>query len=275
MPELPEVETIAEGLRRGVRGRRITEVVVLFPAMLDDPEDLFRRRLLHGVIERVYRRGKMLIADLSTGYSLIVHLGMTGRLLLLAPSSPVEKHTHFILGVGPDLHLRYQDVRRFGFIRTLPVGEVQTFLEDGRLGREPFEITVDELAGVLASRRTGLKALLLGQTVVAGIGNIYADEILHRCGIHPLQPACGLTEDQVERLHSGMRAILEQAIKDKGSSVSDYVDAAGNNGSYQNRHAVYRRTGRPCPACGTPIVREVIAGRSTHYCPKCQVLRKR
>lgn len=274
MPELPEVETIVRDLQKRIIGRKITGVTVPFPGIIANPVEEFCKDLVEAHFERLHRRGKIILADLSSGATLLIHLGMTGRLLLVPSSAPFEKHTHVLLNLGPDEHLRYVDVRRFGFLLTLGKNEVSNLLEGKKLGQEPFSIPEQEFCERLSTRKANIKAVLLNQTVVAGIGNIYADEILHRAGINPLLRAADLRTSQVKRLYRTMVEVLTEAIERKGSSVSDYVDASGRKGRYQDYHRVYRRTGQPCITCGTHITRKIIAGRSTHFCRVCQPFTK-
>lgn len=274
MPELPEVETIVRELRKRIMGRVITGATVLFPGMVDNPGDEFCGHVINRRIEDAGRRGKMIIIGLSGGHSLLVHLGMTGRLLILPADAVVEKHTHVLFNLGPDEQLRYMDVRRFGMVRTMESKRVEPFLNSKKLGPEPMAIGEKEFRGLLATRRAAIKGLLLNQSLVAGIGNIYADEILHRAGIHPLREASDLSPSEGKALHRAMVQVLKEAIEKKGSTINDYVDAGGKAGSFQDHHRVYRRTGLPCFTCGSHISREVVAGRSTHYCTVCQPPKK-
>ena len=274
MPELPEVETIVRYLRERITGRVITGATVLFPGMVENPGAEFCGHVIHNRIDGVARRGKMIIITLSGGHSLLIHLGMTGRLLILPASADLEKHTHVLFDLGPDEQLRYVDVRRFGMVLSMETGLVEPFLQSKKLGSEPMTIEAKEFRSLLSTRRAAIKGLLLNQSLVAGIGNIYADEILHRAGIHPLRAAADLSLSEGKALHRAMVEVLNEAIEKKGSTISDYVDAEGKSGSFQNHHRVYRRTGLPCYTCGSHISREVVAGRSTHYCTVCQPLKK-
>jgi formamidopyrimidine-DNA glycosylase len=242
--------------------------------MVENPGTEFCGYVIQNRIESVARRGKMIIINLSGGHSLLIHLGMTGRLLILPASADVEKHTHVLFELGPDEQLRYVDVRRFGMVRSMETGLVEPFLQSKKLGPEPMTIEATEFRDLLSTRRAAIKGLLLSQSLVAGIGNIYADEILHRAGIHPLREASDLSSSEGKALHRAMVEVLNEAIEKKGSTVSDYVDARGKSGSFQNHHQVYRRTGLPCFTCGSQIRRKVVAGRSTHYCTVCQPLKK-
>ncbi len=256
MPELPEVETVVRSLQ-SLRGRKVLNAEVRQKRVV--------RGDLAGVIGRkiktITRRGKFIVLTLDRGY-LIVHLGMTGKLLL---NADVAKHTHVIFTLDDGL-LLYNDSRQFGrveFIEELPKRVIA-------LGPEPLTATFDEFLAALRSRKAQMKALLLNQRFLAGIGNIYADEALHRAGIHPRTLSTSVTKPRARKLYDAIQQVLQAAIAAKGSSISDYVDSAGNKGSFQHEHLVYRRTGGPCRTCGSPIKRTLVSQRGTHYCSKCQ-----
>lgn len=272
MPELPEVETIKRSLAPRLLGRRILEISVRLPRMVEgvDPEEL-RRRLSGQVIGGLDRRGKHLLLELAAGDRLAFHLRMTGRLLLRPAGHPEEPHTHLVFLLSEGWELRYADLRKFGRLHYLPAGDpLPAPLAD--LGPEPLEdgFTPAVLEGILAGRRGPIKAVLLDQRSVAGIGNIYADEILHRARLHPARPAGSLSSAEIARLHAAIRAVLEEAILSRGTTSRDYVDGEGRPGEYQERLLVYGRAGGACPSCGAEIRRMVLAGRGTHYCPICQ-----
>ena len=262
MPELPEVETVVRSIAPIV-GRRIVHAEFRCARVLrgSDPEWM-AGRLEGRRIAGVARRGKFILASFEGGGYLVVHLGMTGRLLL---GARVGKHTHAILTLDRG-SLLYDDSRQFGCIQ---------FSEDIperilRLGPEPLEIPLDDFLSALRRRKSRLKALLLNQSFLRGLGNIYADEALFRAGIHPLAIASRLRRDRARALFDAIGAVLTEAIAAGGSSISDYVDAEGRKGFFQISHRVYQRTGEPCVACGTPIRRILVAQRSSHFCPKCQ-----
>ena len=213
-------------------------------------------------VKDVRRHGKFIEIELDGGRSFLVHLGMTGKLLL---NSPPGKHTHAILTLDRGT-LLYDDSRQFGRL------ELSTGLPARvqKLGPEPLEITLSEFAGRLHSRKTRMKALLLNQQFLRGIGNIYADEALFRAGIHPLATAARLRPERIKKLHGAIRAVLREAIAAGGSSVSDYVDVDGRQGSFQVHHNVYQKAGEPCPRCGARIRRILVSQRGTHFCPRCQ-----
>jgi formamidopyrimidine-DNA glycosylase len=213
-------------------------------------------------IAAVKRYGKFIVASLGGGGYLTIHLGMTGRLLL---GGPAGKHTHAILTLDKGV-LLYDDSRQFGCIEYS--GEFPKRV--ARLGPEPLEIGVEDFVAGLKRRKTSVKALLLNQTFVRGIGNIYADEALFRAGIHPQAVAARLRADRARKLHAAIGEVLSEAIEAGGSSISDYVDAEGRKGFFQFQHRVYQRTGEPCVKCGAPVKRLIIAQRSSHFCARCQ-----
>jgi formamidopyrimidine-DNA glycosylase len=261
MPELPEVETVVRTLRPAIIGRRILnaefgKLRVLIGSPLKTAKALTGRR-----IEGIERYGKFIAIRLDQGY-LVVHLGMTGKLLIDAPQT---KWTHAIFTLDRGI-LHYDDQRQFGRIEY----GAQLPERVAALGPEPLEITLNDFAQRLKARHAPIKAVLLNQAVVRGVGNIYADEALFRAGVHPKRTADSLRRDRVERIYNAMREVLEEAIESRGSSVSNYVDAEGRKGSFQLSHRVYRRTGQPCTKCGAKIKRILVAQRGTHFCSKCQ-----
>lgn len=199
----------------------------------------------------------------------IVHLGMTGRLLVVDPAAIVPRHTHAILRMASGRELRFVDPRRFGRLSLHVPGTAAGGGFKGS-GREPLTISPQEFAAAFKSRRTPIKAALLNQSLLQGVGNIYADESLFRAGIRPLRLAARLSQDELARLCQSIKEVLREAISLGGSSVSDYVGADGERGFFQLKHKVYLRSGQPCLVCGTPIRRIAVAGRGTHYCPQCQ-----
>ena len=268
MPELPEVETIANGVNRRVRGDTIVS------AWFSSHKEPFKTapdemaRALPGMkIAAVRRVGKHIVMDLEQKRGeqtqLLVHLGMTGKLLVSAADAPVERHTHAVLGLASRRELRFVDPRRFGRLTLLDVPFTGP-------GREPLTISKAEFAALFRGRKLSIKAALLNQRLLHGVGNIYADESLFRAGIRPTRIAGRLSREQLDRLHGALRTVLKAAIRAGGSSVSDYVDADGVAGYFQVQHRVYMRTGEPCVNCGRPLRRTVLAGRGTHYCSHCQ-----
>lgn len=272
MPELPEVETLRRDLARLVVGERIRGCELRLPRLVSCPAcDAFRSRLRGSVIQRVQRRGKYLIFSLDNGWEWVVHLGMTGSLLVAEEGSPEPAHTHMVICLSPPRLIRYVDPRTFGETAVVPKGDYSALKGLAQMGPEPLapSFTPQVLKKTLDTSAR-IKSALMNQRRIAGIGNIYADEILFRAGIDPFRPAKSLSREELRRLHSSLREVLREAIKKRGSSTSDYVDASGLPGSFQGHHRVYRRKGQPCLNCGEPIRRAVLGGRSTHWCPRCQ-----
>jgi formamidopyrimidine-DNA glycosylase len=283
MPELPEVETIARGLADRVSGDVIESVWLgSKPEPLKSPAHEIAATLEKKRIANVRRVGKHIVFDLenvetkpargkrnkhsrapaTVAAQWIVHLGMTGRMLVCEADTEISKHTHAVVKLASGRELRFVDPRRFGRLSVAQGFEAN--------GSEPLEIKLDDFIALFQGRKTPIKSALLNQKLLSGVGNIYADEALFRAGIRPRRRASSLTKEDLKRLHSALRQVLKEAIKLGGSSVSDYVDSNGEEGFFQLRHRVYGREGEPCLVCKTPIKRIVIAGRSSHYCPKCQ-----
>ena len=266
MPELPEVETIARGLDKSVAGDVIESVWIgSKPQPLKSSAKEIARVLEGARINRVKRVGKHIVVDLAPSGEWIVHLGMTGQMLPATPESDLAKHTHLVAKLSSGRELRFVDPRRFG---RLSVHKPENSF--AAQGEEPLEVSEEEFIKLFKGRKTPIKSALLNQKLLSGVGNIYADESLFRAGIRPRRRASAVTRAQLRTLYKAMRVVLEEAIKAGGSSVSDYVDADGEEGFFQLQHRVYMRTGEPCFTCKTPIKRVVIAGRSSHYCPHCQ-----
>lgn len=279
------METIARGVNARLRGDRIVDAWFgSHRNLLRTPASRQAAGLRDRRIESVHRTGKHIVVELgpkveggkagsqgrengAIGAQWIVHLGMTGRLLVTTPDAPVAKHTHVRLTMASGRELRFVDPRRFG---RLEFRDLEKGKEFAAAGAEPLDIERASFAELFRGRKLAIKAALLNQTLMSGVGNIYADESLFRAGIRPRRRAGGLTRAELERLRLAVREILEHAIRLGGSSVSDYVDAEGAAGFFQLEHCVYQRTGEPCRQCGKPIKRVVVAGRSTHYCAICQ-----
>jgi formamidopyrimidine-DNA glycosylase len=264
MPELPEVETITRALAPRITGRRIlaAEFRCLRVLRGGDP-DKMAAAIAGKKILAVRRAGKFILIPLQGGQYLTVHLGMTGKLLV---GGTPARHTHAIFTLDRGGVLLYDDQRQFGRIQL--TDSMPARVE--KLGPEPLEVTFEEFFRRTRGRKTRIKALLLNQDFVRGIGNIYADEALFRARIHPLAIAGRLRQQRLRRLHASVREVLAEAIEGGGSSISDYVDPDGRKGWFQLQHRVYQRTGEPCTVCGTPIRRVLVAQRSSHYCPRCQ-----
>jgi formamidopyrimidine-DNA glycosylase len=295
MPELPEVETVARGLRQTILGRRIVSIRLGKTDFIDDPAAL-EQHLPGRRIDAVERYGKFMLLRLSetlsdelaavsraanekmvsaskaapttTTPSLLVHLGMTGQLAPAPAAQPHQKHTHVWMTLDDGRELRYTDPRRFGRIAYIAAASLAGELTD--FGADPLEVTCEEFAARIRTRRARIKALLLDQSVLRGVGNIYADESLWRAKIHPARLGVQLDARQAETLRKVLQDILRQAIAMHGSSISDFLDADGEPGEYQRHHRAYGREGKRCYRCKTPIHRTMVAGRSSYFCPKCQ-----
>jgi formamidopyrimidine-DNA glycosylase len=259
MPELPEVETIVRGLAPLLAGRRILAAEFRCARVLrGDPG-----RIVGKTIHAVRRHGKYIVIDFTdASTSLGIHLGMTGKLLI---DPELGAHSHAIITLDRGA-LVYDDIRQFGRIELSD----QFAARLDRLGPDPLSLDTQTFVASLRARHAMVKPLLLNQSFLRGMGNIYTDEALHRAGIHPRTVCTRLTRERAARLHRAIREVLLESIETGGSSVSDYVDSAGRRGSFQLRHRIYGREGKPCPVCATPIRRILVAQRGTHFCPKCQ-----
>jgi formamidopyrimidine-DNA glycosylase len=281
MPELPEVETVARGLRQAILGRRILSVSLGKTDFIDDPAAL-QQNLPGRQIEAVERYGKFMLLRLSAAHgetcvatngdaapaALLVHLGMTGQIAPAPAAQPLEKHTHVCLLLDDGRELRYTDARRFGRIAYLTKSLLAEELTG--FGADPLEVSKQEFAERICGRRARIKALLLDQSVLRGVGNIYADESLWRAKIHPARLGANLNKKQAETLRRALQNILQKAIVLRGSSISDFLDAEGEPGEYQRHHRAYGREGKSCYRCKTRIRRAIVAGRSSYFCPRCQ-----
>jgi formamidopyrimidine-DNA glycosylase len=286
MPELPEVETVVRGLRQSILGRTILSVRLGKTDFIDDPVAL-ELHLPGRRIEAIERFGKFMLLRLSptadgarvdgngdaAPASLLVHLGMTGHLAPSAAAQPCGKHTHVCLTLDDGREVRYTDPRRFG--RMAYLTETPLAAELTAFGADPLEVTAADFAARIRSRHARIKALLLDQSVLRGVGNIYADESLWRAKIHPARLGTSFNSKEAETLRKALQDILKKAIVMRGSSISDFLDADGEPGEYQRRHRAYGREGQRCYRCRTLIRREIVAGRSSHFCPECQTAPRR
>ena len=269
MPELPEVETFVRALRRPLVGRTITGARNDWPRHVAvPPVDELRARVAGRRIEAIDRRGKYLVFSLSDDETLIIHLKMSGHLSVVPAGTPPDPYAHTVFELDDGHELRFRDPRKFG--RVYLVHDPADVLAP--LGPEPLpdEFTAAELAARLAGRKRVLKPLLLDQTFIAGIGNIYADEALHDARLLPTRRSDTLTADEIVALHAAIQKVLALGIAREGASISSYVKPDGEKGDMQNAVMVFRRTGQSCYRCGGPIERMVLGGRSTHFCPNCQ-----
>ena len=276
MPELPEVETVARGLRKTVLGRRILSVSLGKTDFIDDPVAL-EQHLPGRRIDAVERYGKFMMVRLShledtkaeaESAALLVHLGMTGNIASYAASQPQEKHTHVCMPLDDGRELRYTDPRRFGRLAYLSGDAIPAELQ--RFGADPLLVTADDFLARIHMRHSRIKSLLLDQSVLRGVGNIYADESLWKAKIHPAKVAASVPKAQLAVLRRGLQDILKKAIVLRGSTIADFQDGDGEPGEYQKHHRAYGREGHKCQRCGTIIRRSIVAGRSSYYCPKCQ-----
>jgi formamidopyrimidine-DNA glycosylase len=274
MPELPEVETVVRGLRPRLTGRHIERLEVRQPLVIRGSLAGFRRALRGARIGRIRRHGKHIVLELRAAANharpvfWVVHLGMTGQFYVCRPEAPRLKHTHVVARLSSGEQLRFRDPRRFGKMLLLRGEQLADYFAP--LGPEPLRISPASFSRLFAGRKAPVKNLLLNQNRLRGLGNIYANEALFVAGIHPARPAGSLGRGELKRLYSAMRGVLRQAIAEQGTTVADYRTADGASGDYQNFLRVYDREGRPCPRCGTTIERLVLAGRSAHFCPRCQ-----
>ncbi|TMK68723.1 MAG: bifunctional DNA-formamidopyrimidine glycosylase/DNA-(apurinic or apyrimidinic site) lyase [Actinobacteria bacterium] len=273
MPELPEVETIRRQLEPALRGRRIESAEVFDERWTQPaPPAEVERALAGRRIEQVERRGKYLVLRLEDGRALAMHMRMTGNLLLAQGQETSElRHLRAVIRLEGGGRLLFTDARRFGHGVILDADGLDDYFA-ARLGVEPLSeaLTAEELCRLAAGRRAPLKSFLLNQSGIAGIGNIYADEALHRAALHPLSPAGSMKPEDCERLREGIVATLEAGLRSGGASVDDYRDARGERGAMQDEFLVHTREGEPCPRCGAEIRRIVVAGRSTYFCSSCQ-----
>jgi formamidopyrimidine-DNA glycosylase len=271
VPELPEVETVVRDLRPHLTGRTIRSVQVGKRRLRRPWSPKWTPLLTGRAIAAVGRRGKWIRIELDDGRQLLVHLGMTGQLTVQRADVPPADHTHLIFTLDDGEQLRFRDVRRFGSATLFAdATELQRFFEGSGLGPEPFELDATAWRRGLGATRRCLKACLLDQRLVAGVGNIYADESLFEAGLHPQRVAAKLRPSQAQQLRQAIITVLYRAIARRGSSIQNYVGGTGSKGEYQNEFRVYGRADQPCPRCGRPIVRIRLAGRSTHFCRRCQ-----
>src|SRR5947209_1167685 len=275
MPELPEVETMVRDLSSRAIGRTIVSLQAAFEGSVQFPEfDAFERRTIGRQIVGISRRGKFASFALDSGDILIVHRGMSGSLLWRDASDPMEAHVRLLFQLDDGSQLRFNDPRKFGKVYVMEATGAERPLPWAHMGPEPLNgaFTAGHLKQVL-QRRTGLtKPLLLGQRLVAGLGNIYVDEALHLARIHPARRANTLTPSEIKRLHAAIITVLHAAVEGRGTTFSSYMDIDGNAGAYKSELRVFGKQGSECPRCGMPIVKFVVGGRGTHVCPRCQVV---
>jgi formamidopyrimidine-DNA glycosylase len=274
VPELPEVETVVRELRPRLLRRRITGVRMSQQRLRRLWQKHWERLLIGRRVAEVRRRGKWIILDLDRDVHLVLHLGMTGQLTIKPARETLPAHTHMIVSLDEGRkELRFRDVRRFGSASLFcSTEELARFFEETGLGPEPFSLDIRYFQQRLANTRRCLKAVLLDQRVVAGVGNIYADEALFQARLHPARAGNQISSAEAFRLRRALVRVLNRAITQRGSSIRDYVGGSGRKGEYQNEFRVYQRAGQPCPRCRNPIDSSRMAGRATHFCVRCQPL---
>jgi formamidopyrimidine-DNA glycosylase len=274
MPELPEVETVAQGLKKLALGRRITAVEVRHPAVIAGSAEEFASTLEGGKIRAVSRKGKAIALELvndlgRTSRFLLVRLGMTGQFIVTAHDTPVEPHTHVFLTLDDGREeLRFRDVRRFGRLRSCTGEELEAVF--GKMGPDAQRMTEPQFRAAMRGRKGAIKSWLMNQNLLSGLGNIYADEALFAARIHPLAQPGRISAEKAHRLYHAVRQVLDRAVRLGGTTFSDYMDLEGRPGAFLVKLRVYQHTGEPCRRCGQAIRRIVIAGRSSHFCPRCQ-----
>lgn len=273
MPELPEVETVVNTLKPKIIGCIIEKVQVLMPKMVKlCGAESFQQQVAGETIEDIVRRGKYFIIKITGNWWIVGHLRMTGRLTIGLTGEQRDKYTHIVFHLNNKMELRFSDMRQFGCLYLVRPEEVAKITGLATLGPEPLaaDLSLEKFTNRLTKRKTKIKQLLLNQQFVAGIGNIYADEILFHAGINPSRLSSSLTDEETEKLYASMRFILAKGIEHRGTSIKDYVDGFGVKGEFQNHLKVYGRKKQNCIICNTLLITEKIGGRSTHYCPNCQ-----
>jgi formamidopyrimidine-DNA glycosylase len=274
MPELPEVETVLRGLRKRAIGRRIVAVEVFHPGIIDGDSEDFISQLEGRTAVAVQRKGKVLAVEMAganrrDSVYFIFRLGMTGQVTIQPVDAPLESHTHVRMRFQSEKEeLRFRDVRRFGRLSCLTNVEFNALFAG--LGPDAQQATEDEFLRAMRGRRGAIKSWLLNQQGISGLGNIYADEALFEAGIHPLAQPAHVSPAAARRLYRAVQKVLKRAVNLQGTTFRDYVDIEGRPGNFHQRLRVYQKTGNPCPRCGATIRRIIIAGRSSHFCPRCQ-----
>lgn len=275
MPELPEVETIKKTLENLVIDKKISDITIHWPKIIKQPDDIshFKTILTGETIRKMDRRGKFLLFYLDD-HVLVSHLRMEGKYRVVPSIEPIEKHTHVIFHFTDDSELRYHDVRKFGTMHVFPIGQELTAKPLNQLGPDPFQeaYTFEYVMDKMGKTRRNIKAALLDQSIIAGLGNIYVDEVLFLSHIHPEKRANTLSENEMKKVWQNAQLVLEKAVKQGGTTIRSYVDGAGEMGMFQQELYVYGQQNEPCKQCGMEIVKLKVAGRGTHICPTCQTL---
>ncbi len=273
VPELPEVETVVKGLRPLIKDRYITDITISEEKIIAHPAaDEFKKEAVGMKIEDITRRGKYIIIELENDKEMIIHLRMTGKLLVKQCEKFRDKHTHVVFHLDNGQELRFNNIRKFGRIYLIDKDQPQKAGGYAELGPEPLsnDMSLDDFKEMFKNRRGVIKSLLMNQKFIAGIGNIYADEILFRSGIDPERKADTLSEMEIGKIYSNMREILKKGIIYGGTTFSDYVNAFGEKGSFQEELQIYQKEGEKCCRCGSTVKKKRVGGRGSYYCPSCQ-----
>lgn len=274
MPELPEVETVLRGLEPITKGANICDAKITRPNLRYPFPQNFMNRLKNAEITHLKRRAKHIILELNSGESLIIHLGMSGRIKILCQQEPLNKHDHVILKLSNGKELRYHDPRRFGFMDLVPTSEINNYKAFKNLGPEPFssQFNAEYLLKASSQRKTNIKNFLLDQNIIAGLGNIYVCEVLFLTKTHPAMPSAHITKPLASTLVSTIQTVLNEAIRVGGSTLKDHAQPNGEMGYFQHQFKVYGKEGKSCATCSEKIARISQSGRSTFFCPNCQAL---
>ncbi|GEO46823.1 DNA-formamidopyrimidine glycosylase [Companilactobacillus kimchii] len=275
MPEMPEVETVRRSLIAQVKGRKITHVEIRYPDLITGDVDQFVEFVTGATITDVGRRAKFLLIHLNNGYTIISHLRMEGKYRISADSSAIDKHSHAIFTLDNGQKMIYNDVRKFGRMQLWNTDELSENKSLKKLGPEPLsaEFTFQNLKPRIMRHHKDIKTVLLDQSVMSGLGNIYVDEVLWKVKLHPETPSNHLSDEDIQGIIEASNQEMDKGIAAGGSSIRTYVDATGHKGNMQNNLKVYGKEGTPCPRCGTEIKKIKVGGRGTHFCPKCQVVK--
>ena len=276
MPEMPEVETVRRTLLPLIKGKTIKEVTVWYPKIITGDAKEFAKQLTGKKIENIDRYAKYLLIRLSDNLTIVSHLRMEGKYRLVKINTKKDKHDHVQIVFKDNSALRYNDVRKFGRMQLIKTGSEREKTGIGKLGVEPNSaaFTVSYLQNGLARKKKNIKNTLLDQSIVAGLGNIYVDEVLWETKIHPLSQANAIPAEKIAQLHDNINSLIELAIAERGTTVHTYLDANGKTGGFQKMLQVYGHKGEPCVRCGTPLEKIKVNGRGTTFCPKCQVIYK-
>ena len=275
MPEMPEVETVRRGLNAQVKGRKITKVEIRYTPLITGDVEQFVEFVTGATITNVDRRAKFLLIHLDNGFTIISHLRMEGRYRISADPAAIDKHSHAIFTLDNGQKMIYNDVRKFGRMQLWKTADLANNKSIAKLGPEPLskEFTFANLKPRIMRHRKDIKTVLLDQSVMSGLGNIYVDEVLWNVKVHPETPANHLSDVDIQNIIEASNVEMKKAIEAGGSTIRSYVDATGHTGNMQNSLKVYGKEGTPCPRCGTEIVKIKVGGRGTHFCPKCQVFK--